>query len=229
MCECPYACFMPEPFGPGPQDGASALPAKEPPTSLRVGAVWARIGLQSFGGGHAVQLYAYRAFVQHRGWLTPSEWADAWGFCQLIPGINLVALAALTGSRLVGTIGALASVVGLLAPSVTVTILLAVVYGRYGSGRLVAGATHGVLVAALGIVLLNSYRLIRPGLATSRAEGRGVLATAVGVCSGSVAILLLDAKPVIYLLLGGGVVMAVAVSAASLLKRGRSPGSPSTS
>lgn len=55
---------------------------------------------------------------------------------------------------------------GLLAPSVIVTMLLAAGYVRFGSGRLVAGATHGVVLAALGIVVLNSYRLIRPGLAT---------------------------------------------------------------
>jgi hypothetical protein len=93
----------------------------------------------------------------------------------------------------------------------------------------VAGATHGVVVAALGIVLLNSYRLIRPGLATSRAEGRGVLATALGVCAASAAMVLLGASPVVYLLLGGGAVMAGAVSVASLLKRAGSAGPPSTS
>jgi len=115
------------------------LPAEEAPTTLRVCAVWARIGLQSFGGGQAVQLYAYRAFVQKRRWLTSAEWADAWGFCQLIPGINLLALAALTGSRLVGTAGALAGVVGLLAPG------LDHAFGEDACGRLDNGdAAHAV-------------------------------------------------------------------------------------
>jgi chromate transporter len=225
----PTLGLMSEVSGPGQQDRASALPAEEAPTTLRVCAVWARIGLQSFGGGQAVQLYAYRAFVQKRRWLTSAEWADAWGFCQLIPGINLLAFAALTGSRLVGTAGALAGVVGLLAPSVVVTILLAAGYARIGSGRLVASAIHGVVVAALGIVLLNSYRLIRPGLSKSRAEGPGVLAAAVGVCAGSAAMVLLGTTPIAYLLLGGGTVMAGAVSVASLFKRGVGAGPPSTS
>jgi chromate transporter len=220
---------MSELSGPGPQEDASALTAEEAPTTLRICAVWARIGLQSFGGGQAVQLYAYRAFVQQRRWLTAAEWADAWGFCQLIPGINLVALAALTGSRLAGIAGALAGILGLLVPSVVVTILLAAAYTRIGNGHLVAGAIHGVVVAALGIILLNSYRLIRPGLARSRAEGRGVLVAAVGVCAGSAAMVLLGATPIAYLLLGGGGVMAVAVSVGSLLKRRGSAGPPSTS
>jgi chromate transporter len=215
--------------GPGPQDRASAPPAEEAATTLRICAVWARIGLQSFGGGQAVQLYAYRAFVQRRRWLTAAEWAHAWGFCQLIPGINLLALAAVTGSRLVGTAGALAGVVGVLAPSVIATILLAAGYARIGSGHLVASAIHGVVVAALGIVLVNSYRLISPGLARSRAEGRGVLAAALGVCASSAAMVLLGTTPVAYLLLGGGAVMAAAVSVASLLNRGGSAGPPSTS
>jgi hypothetical protein len=86
-----------------------------------------------------------------------------------------------------------------------------------------------VVVAALGIVLLNSYRLIRPGLSKSRAEGRGVLAAAVGVCAGSAAMVLLGATPIAYLLLGGGTVMAGAVSVASLFKRCVGAGPPSTS
>jgi chromate transporter len=221
---------MSELSGPGPQEDASALTAEEAPTTLRICAVWARIGLQSFGGGQAVQLYAYRAFVQQRRWLTAAEWADAWGFCQLIPGINLVAFAALTGSRLAGIAGALAGILGLLVPSVVVTIFLAAAYTRIGNGHLLAGAAiHGVVVAALGMVLLNSYRLIRPGLARSRAEGRGVLVAAVGVCAGSAAIVLVGATPIAYPLLGGGGVMAVAVSVGSLLKRRGSAGPPSTS
>jgi chromate transporter len=220
---------MSELSGPGPHDGTSAPPGDRAPTTLCICAVWARIGLQSFGGGQAVQLYAYRAFVQKHRWLTGGEWADAWGFCQLIPGINLLALAALTGSRLAGVGGALAGVVGLLVPSVVVTILLAAGYARIGSGRLVVSAVHGVVAAALGIVLLNSYRLIRPGLASSRAEGRGVIAVAVGVCAGSAVMVLLGATPIAYLLLGGGAAMAAAVSVASLLKRAGSAGPPSTS
>jgi len=176
--------------------------------------LWARVGLQSFGGGPAVQIYAYAELVQKRDWLTPQGWAEVLGLCQVVPGINLIALAILTGGRLAGRRGMLVSLVGFLLPSFLITVAVAALYARLHSMALVAGAIRGLVMAAAGGNLIMSWRILAPLLETSAKEGRWVLLASILVV-GAVALLVMGGRLPIYLVLvGSGALMAVVVGVA---------------
>lgn len=68
--------------------------------------------------------------VDRYHWYTPEAWSEDWALCQLAPGVNLIAFSALIGSRLVGRIGIVVSLVGLLVPSIAITVLMAALYLR---------------------------------------------------------------------------------------------------
>jgi chromate transporter len=171
--------------------------------------LWAPVGLQSFGGGQAVQLYAYQALVESRHWMTPRDWARDWGLCQLSPGINLMALAALVGYRLAGLPGSAASLAGLLIPSVAITIVIAALYVQTRAVAHVEAAVHGMLMAAAGGSLLMAVRLMRPMILESRAEGRLALVAAVSVVIVCAALVLTGRAPVYGLVIGSGAAMAL--------------------
>ena len=186
------------------------MPQPQPnPSALFLLRLWAQIGAQSFGGGQAVFLLAFRQFVEVRAWLTAEEWAEAFGLCQLAPGMNLVALAALTGRRLAGLPGAVLAPVGLLAPSIVITVVLAAALGRLQHLPGVAAALHGVVLAATGGSLVVTWNLAKPLFRSSARDGRAMLAAAIAVTL-LAALLLLLQVPVVAIMLGAGAALAIA-------------------
>jgi chromate transporter len=173
--------------------------------------LWSRIGLQSFGGGQSVLLYAYEALVVRRSWYTAEDWSQDWGLCQLAPGVNLISFAGLIGFRLSGPKGAVASLAGLLVPSITITVAMAAAYVRLRDVTVIRASVHGVLFAAAGGTFVNAIRVGRPLLLASRRDGRPVFLftlLAVSACAG---LALFARLPVIGLLIGTACATAIAV------------------
>jgi chromate transporter len=88
-----------------------------PPKAFELLIVWLRAASQAIGGGGSGVLTAYNLMVDSRRWLSAESWAECWAICQIVPGVNIMAMALLTGSRLAGWPGAVASLTGLVGPS----------------------------------------------------------------------------------------------------------------
>ncbi len=177
------------------------------PTAVGILRAWVAISWKSFGGGQAVQLLAYSDLVDSRGWLTAQEWGEDYGLVQLVPGINLIALSAMTGWP-----GALSSVLGLIGPAFFITVLLTIVYLRISAVSIVQAGVHGLVTAATAMSLISAGRLLRPALRTSAQDVSLISAIAVAIpllCA--VAVVTTD-LPVFGVLLAGGSLMAGALA-----------------
>jgi chromate transporter len=199
-------------------DSSPSLGAR--PGALDLLRMWVPVGVQSFGGGQAVQLYAYHALVESRKWLTPQEYARDWGICQLVPGVNLIALPMLVGYRLAGVPGSIASLVGLMAPSITITIAIAASYLRLREVAHVQAAVHGMLMAAAGGSLLVAVRLMLPMLRQSKSEGRPAVVAALAMVAVCGLLVFTGRAPVYALVLGSGVAMAAVFVISATHSRG---------
>src|SRR5579872_5446806 len=93
-------------------------------SSLLILRVWLAVGIQSFGGGAATLALMRRAVVDQHHWLTDELFTRDWAICQVTPGINLIAITILIGRRIASARGILLALIGLLFPSVSITILL---------------------------------------------------------------------------------------------------------
>src|SRR5438094_7868654 len=111
------------PAMPAPSRNTSPAPAALPSSVLLL-RIWFGVGLHSFGGGATTLTLIRRAVVDRYGWLSEAEFTREWTLCQLAPGINLLALAILIGRRLGGARGVALALLGLLLPSVGVTIVM---------------------------------------------------------------------------------------------------------
>jgi chromate transporter len=155
--------------------GPGATPAVSPPTpaleGVTRGALFAsflKMGLLGFGG---VLPWARRVIVDERRWLDDREFAELLGFCQVLPGPNVVNLAVIVGARTHGPQGALIGVTGILLVPVALLLLIATFYASVASDVLVRNAIAGASAAAAGLIIGTALRL----LIHARPPARGLL------------------------------------------------------
>ncbi|HEX6776951.1 MAG TPA: chromate transporter, partial [Ktedonobacterales bacterium] len=141
------------------------------PGTWRLFGIWARIGLQSFGGGASTTLLIQRTCIEQQRWLSMEEFLRLWNLCLLTPGINLIALTILLGKKLGGTRGIIASLAGLLLPSATITCLLAALFVQIEQQAAVQAALRGIIPATGGVMLLVGLNFARPLLQKAAKAG----------------------------------------------------------
>lgn len=119
------------------------------------------LGSIGFGGPIALVGSMQRDLVERRCWFSRDEFARSLALSQLAPGPLAAQVAFCLGylhSRLRG-----AAAVGLafILPSFLLTVVLGVVYVRYGGMPWLAAAFYGVGAVVLGIIVVSAFRLAR--------------------------------------------------------------------
>ena len=72
-----------------------------------------KVALYGIGGGGGL-VWARRIAVDQRRWISEQDFADIVSLCQFMPGPNIVGIAVCVGTKLRGSIGAIAAVTGFL-------------------------------------------------------------------------------------------------------------------
>lgn len=103
------------------------------------------------GGGASTLFLMRRELVERRGWLSAREFLEDWALCKLSPGINLIALTALVGTRLAGTRGLVVSVLAMLLPAGVITAAMTAGYGETRDHPLVVAAFAGAGPVSAGM------------------------------------------------------------------------------
>lgn len=130
-------------------------------------AVWARIGVLSFGGPAGQIALMHRELVDERKWLDEQTFLSALNFCMLLPGPEAMQLATYAGWRLHGVRGGLAAGLLFVLPGAFVILALSMLYGAYGNLPLMQGLFLGIKAAVLAIVVEALLRIARRGLRRS--------------------------------------------------------------
>lgn len=171
--------------------------------------IWTSIGLQSFGGGSSTIFLIQQEFIEKHGWMTMEDFSLFWNLCLFTPGINIIALTVLIGRKLGGTPGIVASLIGLLLPSATITCLLAAGFKLIESRPEVQAILRGVIPATAGVMFVVATRFARPLLTQARKEGWGrSVASALIVLACTIALIILKLS-VILVLIGAAVTGAI--------------------
>ena len=186
---------------------AQAAPAR--PGLARLLRIWLLIGLQSFGGGTATLFLIRREAVERQRWLTTEEFTRDWALCLVTPGINLLCMTILVGWRVAGLVGALVCLLGLMLPSVSITIAMTALYASLQRMPAIQAALRGVVPATVGLGLLLSVGMARPLLDASRREGWASRGLSVALLGGSALAAGLWRLPVIVVLCGAGAIGAL--------------------
>ncbi|WP_397542076.1 chromate efflux transporter [Roseovarius salis] len=128
-------------------------------------AVFARIGVLSFGGPAAQISLMHSELVDRHRWLTEKQFLQALSFCMLLPGPEAMQLATYAGWKLRGIPGGLIAGLLFVLPGAAVIMALALGYAHYGDVPLVQSLFAGVKAAVVVVVLRALWRLSHKALA----------------------------------------------------------------
>lgn len=178
------------------------VPPRNAPSLLLLFRAWLSIGAQSFGGGQATQALIRRVIVEEQGWISEEEFVQNLTLGQMAPGMNLLAMTNLIGARLAGGRGVAVSLLGLLLPSVALTIVLtASLHSLQHLAPVRAALREGVVPATVGMGLYTGFQNARTLL---RQRGRWPLGAGLLLLGGSAAAAAAVHVPIALLLAGAG-------------------------
>lgn len=150
------------------QSGTVAGRAERIPASTLF-IVFSRLALMGFGG---VMPFAYRALVEQQKWLTAEEFATYLAMSQMLPGPTICNVSLMVGNRYGGTVGALASIGGLVAGPFFIVVALGVMYQRYGDVAVFRDAIRGMAAVAAGLILATAVKMALAMFAKARWRDR---------------------------------------------------------
>lgn len=126
---------------------------------------FARAGLFGFGGGPAMIPLIQVEVVEIRGWLSPTEFLDAFAFGNALPGPIATKLAGYVGYQVAGWPGAMSALVGTTVPTIVAMIVLAQLYQRYRQQPLVQRFLFGVRPVVVALLALVVWQFWHPAMA----------------------------------------------------------------
>ena len=108
------------------------------------------IGFTSFGGMSMIPLINDQMLTH--GWMTSQEVADIVAIAEMTPGPLGLNCATFAGTRTAGIPGALAASLGVITPSLTVTMLVAMFLAKFKESRLMDEALYGIRPVCIGMI-----------------------------------------------------------------------------
>ena len=110
------------------------------------------IGLFTFGGGYAM-IPLVRETVLENGWLTEAQFYDFIGVCESTPGPIAVNMATFVGSDQAGVLGSICATLGVVLPSFTIILIIAIISGKFLKNKYVQRALKGIKAVVLGLII----------------------------------------------------------------------------
>jgi len=123
---------------------------------------WLKLGCISFGGPAGQIAIMHNELVEKRRWINEHQFADALGFCMLLPGPEAQQLATYLGWRLHGIKGGLTAGILFILPSILIMLALSILYVRYGNYTEAGAILKFLRPAVLAVIVSAFFKLIKP-------------------------------------------------------------------
>lgn len=165
------------------------------PSLLELFFSFLRIGAMGFGGPFALVSLIEKVTVK-KGWMTTEQYAESTGMAGLAPGPISSNTTAVVGYRLRGLAGGAVAYFAFHLPAVVLVIVLSAYFQQVESLTTVQGALKGVFAAVVGLLASVGWKMGKTLIKDAKSAAVAIIAF--------LALLLLDANPVL-IVLGGGV------------------------
>ena len=121
-------------------------------TLLKLMLVFAKVAVLTFGGGYAMVPLFENELVRNHAFLTADEFANLVGLAQVTPGPIGFNSATYVGMEQGGLAGALAASLGVVIPSIVISLLVAVFLRRAADAQWMKLLMKGVRPCVVGII-----------------------------------------------------------------------------
>ena len=119
------------------------------------------IGALTFGGGYAMLPMLEREIVTKRSWATNEELLNYFAIGQCTPGIIAVNTATFVGYKVKGVIGGIVATLGVVAPSMVIITIIAMVLENFMDIVWVQNAFAGIRVAVCALITVSVVKLFK--------------------------------------------------------------------
>ncbi len=129
--------------------------------------VFAKVGVLAYGGGPSMIPLMQQEVVE-AGWLSQEDFVDALALGNALPGPIATKMSLYIGYKQAGLIGALAGLMGTIAPSGVLMLILAIAFLQAKDSPLIKAALAAVRPTVVGLLIWTAYDL---GSKVLRANG----------------------------------------------------------
>ena len=119
------------------------------------------IGALTFGGGYAMLPMLEREIVTKHSWATNEELLNYFAIGQCTPGIIAVNTATFVGYKIKGVIGGIVATLGVVAPSMVIITIIAMVLENFMDIAWVQNAFAGIRVAVCALITVSVVKLFK--------------------------------------------------------------------
>ena len=138
--------------------------APDHPSFAEMTAVFARIGLMSFGGPAGQIALMHKVLVEEKRWISEARFLHALNYCTLLPGPEAQQLATYVGWLLHGTKGGVVAGTLFIIPGFLVILALSASYALFQQTDILTSLFYGIKAAVLAIVVEAVIRVSRRAL-----------------------------------------------------------------
>ncbi len=128
---------------------------------LKLFAIFAKVGVMTFGGGYAMLPILQREVVEKQKWASEEELMDYFAIGQCTPGIIAVNTATFIGQKTKGIFGGIFATLGLVFPSLIIISLLAGVIEAFSHITFVQHAFGGIKVCVSVLIANAVIKLLK--------------------------------------------------------------------
>lgn len=120
-----------------------------------------KIGVFTFGGGYAMIPLIEREVIDRKGWIAKGEFTDLLTVAQSAPGPISLNTSVFVGYKMRGYVGAFASIAGVVLPSFTIILIVAIFFAGIRDNAVVAAAFNGMRPAVVALIVVPVISLAR--------------------------------------------------------------------
>lgn len=120
-----------------------------------------KIGAFTFGGGYAMIPLIQHEVITSRRWLAEKDFLDLLTLAQAAPGPIALNTAVFVGYKQRGYVGSLAAVAGVVVPSFTILLLVAMFFADIRNNQWVDAAFRGMRPAVVALIIAPIVGLTR--------------------------------------------------------------------
>ena len=147
-------------------------------TLVQLFAAFAKIGFTSFGGTSMIPLIMDE--MSSHGWMTDADLTNLIAIAEMTPGSLGVNAATFAGTKTAGMLGGVFAVLGVLSPTLTLTLLAAAFFQKFRTSKVMSYIMKIVKPVCIGMVLGVLVGLCRQTCITE-AGGISLPGIAIGI------------------------------------------------
>ncbi len=129
--------------------------------SLKMFAVFFKIGLFSFGGGYAMLSMIEHEVVDKHKWLTHDELLDVFAIAESTPGAISINIATFIGTKRAGIFGGIFTTLGVVLPSFLVILGLSYIIDLVRENEWVGYLFRGIRIGALVLIVRGAVSFVK--------------------------------------------------------------------